>query len=230
MVASISAINYQRKYGFLALYIVLPENRGHGYGLALWSHAMDYLNNEVGVDCIGLDGVLANEPLYEKSGFRTSYRVPQYRYVVPPSFHRICKTIEEVDFPHVASYDAGVFSVDRTTFLHDFIFKTEATTACAYADGRLGGFGVARPCFEGYKIGPLFADNVEIAAKLAESLFADLPGKTVFVESPDPNQEALRLFEGYGMSPGFPTVRMYTSDKYQQDVRRVYGITSRTVG
>ena len=129
-----------------------------------------------------------------------------------------------------AGYDLKVFQVDRAPFLHDFIFKTEAKTVQAYAGGKLVGFAVARPCFEGYKIGPFFADDIEIATKLAESLFADLPGKTVFIEVPEPNVQAVKLVNDFGMSPGFPTARMYTSDKHRQDVRYVYGITSRVTG
>ena len=230
MIGSISAVNYQGKYGFLGLYIVTPEHRSRGYGLALWKHAKDYLINGVGVDCVGLNSVLANESLYEMSGFRTAYRINRYMCIVSRSAQREFPPIEDSDFPHVASYDAGVFQINRTSFLRDFIFKTEAITARVYVKDRLGGFAVARPCFEGYKIGPLFANDLEIAARLAESLFADLSEKTVFIEVPEPNHEALRLVTEYGMSPSFPTVRMYTSREYQQDVRYVYSITSGTFG
>jgi GNAT superfamily N-acetyltransferase len=230
MISSISAVNYQGKYGFLGLFIVTPKFRGHGYGLAIWKYAMDYLNNEVGVDCIGLDGVLANESLYEMSGFHTAYRVSRYRYVVSCSFRRECPAVSEQGFSDIASYDARVFRLDRAPFLHDFIFKTEAKTAQAYAGGKLVGFAAARPCFEGYKIGPFFADDIEIAARLAESLFADLQGKTVFIEVPEPNDQAVKLVNDFGMSPSFPTARMYTGDKHRQDIRHVYGITSRVTG
>jgi len=230
MVSSIVAAQYQRKYGFLGLYIVAPEYRGRGYGRAIWEHAINYLTGEVGVECIGLDSVLASEALYKRSGFQPSYKIWQYKGVVSRSFKRVCPPIGERHFPDIADYDLKVFMMDRASFLHGFIFKAEAKTAEAYAGGKLAGFAVAHPCFEGYKIGPLFADDIEVARMLLESLLAELPGQTVNVKAAESNSLAIRLFTNFGMRPDSPTVRMYTSHKYQQDIRYVYGITTRVVG
>lgn len=230
MVSSIIAVQHQRRYGFMGLYIVAPEYRGRGYGLAIWKHAMHYLTNDVGAECIGLDGVLANEVLYKMWGFQTSYKICQYKHVVNQTFKRRCPAISENHFQDIINYDLKVFMVDRASFLHDFIFKTEAKTGEVYVSGKLAGFAVARPCFKGYKIGPLFADDIEVARMLIESLFADLPGQTVFIEVPESNSQAIKLVTDFDMSPGLATVRMYTSNQYQQDVRYVYGNTTRFVG
>lgn len=230
MVSSITAVHYQGKYGFIGMYIVAPEYRGRGYGVTIWKHAMNYLVREVGVECIGLDGVLANEELYKMSGFRPSYKIYTCKYVVSRKFQRRCPAIGAKHFSDIASYDSRVFKVDRAAFLHDFIFETQAKTGVAYIDGKLAGFAAARPCFEGYKIGPLFADDIEVARMLIEALFADLMGQTVFIEVPEPNQQAVELVTGFAMSQGLPTVRMYTGEQYQQDIRYVYGNTTRVTG
>ncbi len=230
MVSSITAVHYRRKYGFMGMYIVAPEYRKRGYGRAIWKHALNYLTGEVGVECIGLDGVLANELLYQTWGFHTAYKIPRYTCVVKGMFKKQCPEIHEGDFENVRNYDTRIFMVDRASFLHDFIFKTEAKTALAYSNGILAGFTVARPCYEGYKIGPLFANDAETAGILIESLFADLSGVEVSIEIPETNPEATKLVTDFNMEPGFATVRMYTSDRYQFDTNRTYGITSRTIG
>ena len=230
MVSSIVAVQYQRRFGFIGMYIVTPEYRGCGYGLAIWKHAMNYLTKYVGVECIGLDGILAYEALYKMWGFHTNYEICQYKYVVSRTFQRRCPAISRKHFQDIANYDLKVFMVDRVPFLHDFIFRTEAKTGEAYMDGKLVGFAIARPCFEGYKIGPLFADDIEVARMLIESLFADLPGQAVFIEVPEPNSQAIKLVTDFGMSLGLASIRMYTGNQYQQDVRYVYGNTTRVVG
>jgi len=230
MISSITAVHYRRKYGFLAVYIVSPEYRGQGYGVAIWRHGLNYLNNEIGVECIGLDGVLANEPLYNKWGFNSYYKTWRYKSVNNRAYIRKCPEINEPHFPDVSSYDLKVFQVDRTSFLHDFIFKTEAKTAVHYVAGKLAGFAVARPCYEGYKIGPLFADDIEAAGMLTESLLADLPGQTIFIEVPETNRHAIQLVSSLDMIPEIPTFRMYTGNKYHLDTSYAYGITSRTTG
>ena len=53
-VGCISAVSYGGTFGFVGLYIVEPEHRGKGHGLALWQAGMARL---VGHN-VGLDGVL----------------------------------------------------------------------------------------------------------------------------------------------------------------------------
>src|SRR6478609_7753734 len=39
-VGCISAVSYEGRFGFIGLYIVLPEHRGKGYGIEMWRAAM----------------------------------------------------------------------------------------------------------------------------------------------------------------------------------------------
>ena len=64
-IASLSAVAYDDSYGFIGFYIVKPEYRGQGYGLRIWKHGMAYLGGRT----IGLDGVVAQQDNYRKSGF-----------------------------------------------------------------------------------------------------------------------------------------------------------------
>ena len=230
VIGCIAAVHYEGKYSHLALLMVEPEYRGRGYGLALWKHALNYLNEEVGVDCIGLDAVLEREKDYQNWGFRSYYKIFGYTYKVDKKFTRPYPSIDERHFADIAEYDLKIFKVNRASFLHDYIFKTEAKTAVAYEGNRLVGFTVARPCWRGYKACPIFADTTEVAKGLLESVLADLPGQMVTIEVPEPNKEAMRLPQDFDMKPWHPTVRMYTSDKYQQDIRYIYTNTTRVVG
>src|SRR4030095_16247595 len=74
-IGCISAVSYERRYGFVGLYIVRPEFRGRGYGLRLWQAAIARLAGHN----IGLDGVVAQQKNYAKSGFRLAYRNVRYR-------------------------------------------------------------------------------------------------------------------------------------------------------
>ena len=69
-VGCVSAVRYGAGFGFLGLYIVAAESRGRGFGLALWRAALDHLGDRV----IGLDGVVAQQENYRKSGFRLAFR------------------------------------------------------------------------------------------------------------------------------------------------------------
>jgi GNAT superfamily N-acetyltransferase len=69
-VGCVSAVAYDERFGFLGLYLVKAPYRGRGFGLKLWREAMDYLGGRK----IGLDGVVAPQDNYRKSGFKLAYR------------------------------------------------------------------------------------------------------------------------------------------------------------
>jgi len=72
--ATISCVNYDDRFAFLGFYIVRPDLRGRGYGLRIWNAAVEHAGDRT----IGLDGVVAQQGNYQKSGFRLAY--PNVRY------------------------------------------------------------------------------------------------------------------------------------------------------
>ena len=71
-IGCVSAVRYGSGFGFLGLYIVKLEHRGHGFGLKLWRSGLDHLGDRV----IGLDGVVAQTGKLPQVGFPA--RVSQY--------------------------------------------------------------------------------------------------------------------------------------------------------
>ncbi len=61
-------------FGFLGFYIAAPEARGKGYGWATWQAAMERLAGRT----VGLDGVVAQQENYRKSGFELLHRNVRY--------------------------------------------------------------------------------------------------------------------------------------------------------
>ncbi len=68
-IATISCVNYDESFAFLGFYIVRKDLRGHGYGLRIWNAAIMHAGQRV----IGLDGVVAQQENYRKSGFEFAY-------------------------------------------------------------------------------------------------------------------------------------------------------------
>ena len=71
------------------------------------------------------------------------------------------------------------------------------------AGGEVQGFGVLRPCRQGFKIGPLFADGPAQAELLYQGLLAKAPGAPVFLDAPQNNHEAVALVRRHGLEPVF---------------------------
>src|SRR5882724_1254258 len=63
--ATVSCVNYGSAFAFLGFYIVRKDLRGSGHGLQIWNAAIARAGQRV----IGLDGVVAQQQNYRKSGF-----------------------------------------------------------------------------------------------------------------------------------------------------------------
>ncbi|QJB56316.1 GNAT family N-acetyltransferase [Pseudodesulfovibrio sp. zrk46] len=225
-VATISAVRYGDGYGFVGLYIVIPAERGKGYGMALWDHAMTHLEGRN----VGLDAVTEQEQTYKKSGFSTSYRSTRFQGIGGGSKPEEVVPLSKVDFTQIASYDRQCFPEGRESFLRSWL-EAVGVRGFAVMDGdNLSGFGVIRPCASGYKIGPLFADNGDVAETIYQALMAAVPGEKVFLDVIEPNGAAVKLAKSHDLEEVFVTVRMYTEDEPATALDKIFGVTSFELG
>jgi ribosomal protein S18 acetylase RimI-like enzyme len=229
-IGCISAVSYDRQFGFIGFYIVIPEARGKGYGIRLWQAAMQRLAGQN----IGLDGVIAQESNYMKSGFIRAYRNVRFENIscgLPaPQWPEIVD-LQTVPFNDVAVYDRQCFPAERTQFLNCWI-KLPSSIALGYIEhDRLEGYGVIRRCGLGYRIGPLFADNPQIAERLYLGLIAKAQkGEPVFLDAPESNPAAIKLVEKYKMREVFATTRMYSRGKPDIALDKIFGNTTFELG
>jgi len=229
-IGCISAVSYERRFGFIGLYIVKADYRGCGYGIRLWQAAMQLLAGQN----IGLDGVVAEEANYIRSGFRTAYRNQRFQgthaRLTPKPWLEI-SDLRRVPFKTVLNYDRQCFPAARTTFLQDWLNLADSVGLAYLEHQELKGWGVIRECRRGYKIGPLFADNRTIAEQIYLNLVSHIPAASlVYLDVPGPNAGALALVQKYQMQPIFETVRMYSREEPDIDMARIYGVTTFELG
>jgi GNAT superfamily N-acetyltransferase len=230
-VATISAIRYGRSFGFLGFYIVNPKYRGKGYGLAIWNAGLDYLEGRT----IGLDGVVAQQDNYRRSGFTLAYNNIRYegtgggRNRIPSGIAAI--PLDSVPKTKLYRYDRTFFPEERTAFLDCWTSRPGTISLGILNNDQLAGVGIARRCRTGFKVGPLFADSPDIAEALFSSIRSAIPDtEPVFLDVPSVNADALALSARHNMRPVFETARMYKGNAPEISVDRTYGITSFELG
>ena len=182
-----------------------------------------------GSRAIGLDGVVAQQENYCKSGFVFAYNNIRYGGWVAPRVEATPTTVSLTDVPFdlIARDDATVFPAPRPTFLNTWIAAPGHIGRALIRDRRLVGWGVIRPCRTGRKIGPLIADDRDAA----EAVFAALvrpAGGQVFLDVPQPNGAALALATAHGFAAVFETARMYSGPIQPVSLERVFGDDVRT--
>ena len=231
-VACISAARHGDDLGFIGFYIVVPERRGQGIGIAIWRAGMARLAGRL----VGLDGVVAQQAAYVRSGFRLAW--PNHRYgaqspqpvAVPPGAPALVAAAE-LPFAAVAAYDAGLAGAPREAFLRAWLtLPGHVALAAVRADGAVSGLGVLRPSREGTKLGPLFADDEATARALFAALAARALSGALFLDVPEPNAAAAAIAREAGMTPAFETARMYTGAPPPIALERVFGVTTFELG
>ena len=232
-VAVISAVRYGSDYGFIGFYIVKPQYRGSGHGWAIWQAAMARLAGRT----IGLDGVVAQQDNYRRSGFELAHR--NARYAGQRAAGEISGTAPAVALtalnelpPHLPlDYDRGFFPTERASFLRAWVTQPGTVALGAVGDAGLQGYGVLRPCRDGYKIGPLFADSAAAAEAIFCALVQHVPaGSAYFLDVPTNHPGAVSLATQHGMQVVFETARMYRGAAPDISLERTYGITSFELG
>jgi GNAT superfamily N-acetyltransferase len=227
-IGSISVVRYSSTFGFLGFYIVRPDQRGHGLGYRLWQAGMDSLE----VRTVGLDGVVAQQDNYARSGFVLAHR--NVRFGGSPQVEVLrdkrLRLVNSDLIAAVLAYDRRFFAAPREAFLRCWL-RPEARTAIAFVeDGTLKGYGVIRECRNGYKIGPLFADDEREADLLFQALAAQAQGAPVFLDLPEPNEAAVQLAARFSLSPVFETARMYRGVRPDLPLKQTYGISTFELG
>jgi ribosomal protein S18 acetylase RimI-like enzyme len=225
-VGCVSAVRYGSGFGFLGLYIVKAEHRGQGFGLELWRAALDHLGGRV----IGLDGVVAQQENYRKSGFRLAFRNIRQKGRGGGAAPSGLTDLAAIPIEEILRYDGTAFPTPRAEFLKSWIGQPQAV-ALGVVDGRrLKGYGILRASREGFKIGPLFADDEETAERLFSGLLARAPGAAVFLDTPEANPAAVALAARYAMAPVFETARMYKNGSPEMRLERCFGVTTFELG
>lgn len=229
-IGCISGVKYSNDFGFIGLYIVKAEWRKQGFGLQLWQTAMHYLEG-----CnVGLDGVIEQQPNYQKSGFHTFCRHIRYQGTLinkKPIPSSDVVSIDAIPFDDLLSYDNRYFPAPRAGFLQLWLNQKQGTALAVLTESRISGYGVIRACDGGFKIGPLFADSAIDAESLLSALLSCIPQNSYFfMDIPELNQDALQLVTNHAMQPVFETARMYTKNNPAIDLNGVFAVTSLELG
>lgn len=227
--ACISVVKYGTTFGFLGFYIARPPIRGKGYGIEIWRAGMARLEGRN----VGLDGVVAQQENYRKSGFRRAWNNIRHEGAAPAADAPRGVSLEDarsIGFDRIAAYDRKFFPQARDSFLASWISIPERAAMVAVRDGELAGLAVMRTCAASSRVGPLFAATPAIAAALVGGLAARLGATSIAIDVPDRNKPAVALAEQMGLKPSFETARMYTGADPEADYAGLFGVTSLELG
>ncbi|MBV7520169.1 GNAT family N-acetyltransferase [Ensifer sp. ENS12] len=228
-VGAISLVRYNENYAFLGFYITRPEYRGKGIGRQLWQQAMAVAGNRI----VGLDGVVAQQENYRRSGFTYAHANIRYGGVIdviePPGADLL--EVAPIHMSLLTEYDRRFVPARREAFLREWLKSSDGRRSILLLrDGAVAAYGTIRACRNGFKIGPLFSDTETGADLVFRKLAAGVNGSEIYLDIPEPNASAKALCDRYNLRLVFETARMYRGPDPGLPLTRIYGITTFELG
>src|SRR3989339_1326409 len=116
-VGTVTTTGYEKRFGWVGMFLVRPEMRRRGVGTKLLMHGIEYLEKKE-ISVVRLDATAAGRPLYRKIGFVEEYLLERRQGIgesigFSPDLQILPDAID-----HVCAYDAPVFGADRSRVLN----------------------------------------------------------------------------------------------------------------
>ncbi|CAM0136070.1 hypothetical protein VKS41_005544 [Umbelopsis sp. WA50703] len=256
IVSAISAVRYGLDSGWVGFYIVDSKERGKGYGISIFKHAIKHMGDR---PHIGLDAVIQQVPNYEKSGFTGVWenqrragsidnvisKLSSYESLTNVSYSNLC----DVPIDQINDLEVRYNGITRPEFIQNWVTfhsNCERLGRFGYAlidQGRIVGYGCARAATTSFRVGPIFAESPDSAKalllQLAKSVKLIMAVPNQISSSVKPNFEvdicaansrAVTLFDSLDMPNSFPSIRMWKGQPPKVDIDGIYGLSTLELG
>ena len=224
-------VRHNPHFGFMGLFILEPRFRGCGWGHRLWHERRDRLLARLSSPAtIGLDAVEAMIPFYARGGFEPYHRHVRFSGKPLPRASAEVIDLATVNRAVLQACDRTCFPGPRAAYLDAWLAQPTAHTLAVVDGAELRGYGVLRQCGEGWKLGPLFADDQPVAERLLQHASSLAGSEPILLDAPENNPLARELCERHQMQPVFECTRMYLGPPPQLQHHRIFGLTTMELG
>jgi GNAT superfamily N-acetyltransferase len=208
-----SVLRYGAGFGFMGLFIVRSDRRGVGLGRILWHHRRDLLLRRLAPGAtIGMDGVVAMVPFYERGGFRVERFDVRFDGIARSGEASDGAELAERHLPMITELDREACGFDRAGLLGAWIRRGDARAVVSQTQDRVNGFAVLRRCRQGHRLGPVVAQDAVTAKRLIDDLTSGVAGRPIQIDVPSTNPAALDLARSLGWTESFRCARMYLGE------------------
>jgi GNAT superfamily N-acetyltransferase len=205
LVGTATTTRYGRDMAWIGMMLVHQDLRRRGIATRLVNACLDHLRARR-VRCIKLDATPAGRPVYERLGFRAQWSFHRWACdTMNKDAHSTCVAAAGFAGSTYADLDHLAFGADRSAWLERL---AEGSDLCL----RPQGFGMLRSgCLASY-LGPLTAENHDVAGEIVADLLRR-SARGVFWDIPQPNANAVALAESLGFKPVRDLTRMWAGSE-----------------
>jgi GNAT superfamily N-acetyltransferase len=212
-VVATAAILPYGQFAWISMVLVAGEQRRRNLGTRLLKRCIDALREQGRVPV--LDATPAGRPLYRALGFEETWGyhrlargnaspLPEHSDTAGST---IVRPIADADWPTLCAYDAACFGADRSALLQRLRGRLPAAELIAERHGRVAGLLLGRNGRTASQIGPLVAEDDDVALALLARALPAIKG-TVYVDFADSKTTLRDWLAKCGFSAQRPLTRM----------------------
>ncbi|MEX0884168.1 MAG: GNAT family N-acetyltransferase [Cyclobacteriaceae bacterium] len=210
-IATVTAYNYQNRLAWIGMMLVDKNYRGRGISKALMKAIIQKLK---ACNTIKLDATPAGRHVYEKLGFEKEYSL----------FRMIKKTREgehwadllysvdrvlEKDLPAIFEWDKKVFGADRSALIQYLFHNFPEGSFKLLNDDILKGFLFCRKGTRYLQLGPMVAENDEMAKSLLTRAMDSFGSRELVLDISMERKNLIQWLVGVGFEVQRELIRMF---------------------
>ena len=233
VIATAAVLPYSGKFAWISMVLIAGYYRRQGLGTKLMQRCLDDLAAKGLVPV--LDATPAGRDVYVSFGFQESFGYKRLllsdRKVVPAVESNIAvEAISDSAWADLCAYDATIFGADRSNVLSRLRGRLPEAEFCVWRGGHIAGFLMGRMGRRAAQLGPLVAENEDIArALLAQAL--ETVSAPVYIDFIDDKPLTARFLATAGFAAERPLTRMLLKRNVAfQDVSQSYAVAGPEFG
>lgn len=227
VIATAATLPYGGKFAWISMVLISGSYRRQGLGTKLMEHCLAELTaaNLIPV----LDATPAGRDVYVGLGFKDSWSYKRMllndKKMIPEvAGDIVVEPISASAWQELRAYDTATFGADRSNVLSRLRGRLPEAEFCVWRGGHIAGFVMGRMGRRAAQIGPLVAENEEIAcALLAQALETLSP--PVYIDFIDDKPRTARFLASAGFTAERPLTRMLHKRSLAfQDLTQSYAV------
>lgn len=228
VIATAATLPYGGRCAWISMVLVAADHRRKGLATLLLRRCID---DVIAAGLVPvLDATPAGRTVYRPLGFEDAWgfqrlAAPSARVgdVAPPGGVTIAP-IADSHWPALCTYDAAVFGTDRSAILARMRGRLGGADRVALRGGQIVGFLLGRDGRVASQLGPLVAENDEIAKALLAQALGAVPAP-VFIDVADAKEVVRQWLGAAGFAVQRPFTRMLHGRSISfDDVTRTFAV------
>ncbi len=212
LVATAATLPYGDRFAWISMVLVAGDYRRRGLATGLLRRCIDDLvaRNLVPV----LDATPAGRPIYRTLGFKESWGFHRWAGQAAPVSNTpsrrdglVVEPIDDAVWPALLRHDAEVFGADRGALLARLRGRLPEAELCVRRGSGIVGFLLGRDGRSAAQLGPLIAEDEDVAGALLSRALASISGP-VYIDVADDKIDIAAMLTASGFAQQRPFTRM----------------------